>query len=64
MDRCIEDIINETCRELEEIRQIIEMENNKNKNKNKNNYSCSEYKEALINTSSESMDKEVIECIH
>ncbi|AOP31667.1 hypothetical protein SKPV-WA-188 [Skunkpox virus] len=56
-----EDIINETHRELDIIRKNIEMENHKNKNKNR----CSDYiEEALIiNTSINSIDKEVIECI-
>ncbi|ABD97540.1 unknown [Cowpox virus] len=59
----VEDIMNEIDREKEEILKNVEMENNKNINKNH----PSEYiREALvINTSSDSdsIDKEVIECI-
>ncbi|ABH08301.1 HSPV188 [Horsepox virus] len=59
----VEDIINEIDREKEEILKNVEIENNKNINKNHPN----EYiREALvINTSSnsDSIDKEVIECI-
>ncbi|ADZ24197.1 hypothetical protein CPXV_AUS1999_867_194 [Cowpox virus] len=59
----VEDIMNEIDREKEEILKNVEIENNKNINKNH----PSEYiREALvINTSSnsDSIDKEVIECI-
>ncbi|AAM13644.1 CPXV205 protein [Cowpox virus] len=59
----VEDIMNEIDREKEEILKNVEMENNKNIKKNH----PSEYiREALvINTSSDSdsIDKEVIECI-
>ncbi|AKJ93817.1 hypothetical protein RCNV-85A-173 [Raccoonpox virus] len=56
-----EDIVNEIDREKDEIIKIIkiiEMENHKNKNR------CSEYvTEDLIINTSDSIDKEVIECI-
>ncbi|QED21288.1 hypothetical protein [Borealpox virus] len=59
----IEDIMNEIDREKDEIRKNVKMENNKNINKN---HSSEYIREALvINTSSnsDSIDKEVIECI-
>nr|CAG7621616.1 serine-threonine kinase [Ectromelia virus]CAG7621682.1 serine-threonine kinase [Ectromelia virus]CAG7621712.1 serine-threonine kinase [Ectromelia virus]CAG7621752.1 serine-threonine kinase [Ectromelia virus]CAG7621796.1 serine-threonine kinase [Ectromelia virus] len=59
----VEDIMNEIDREKEEILKNVEMENNKNINKN---HPSKYIREALvINTSSnsDSIDKEVIECI-
>ncbi|AAF34080.1 TB11R [Vaccinia virus Tian Tan] len=59
----VEDIINEIDREKEEILKNVEIENNKNINKN---HPSGYIREALvINTSSnsDSIDKEVIECI-
>ncbi|ABD97764.1 unknown [Taterapox virus] len=59
----IENIMNEIDREKEKILKNVEMENNKNINKN---HPSKYIREALvINTSSnsDSIDKEVIECI-